>query len=167
MVKPPLQVSDKDASSCSTLTSCANATAETLGFVRFIMDLGAQMTGAVLTDALAKLSMLKSRGHGKSRHVNTNLLWIQDFNDEKTIAEQKSAQDKTLHRYAYRKCNADVIKYQLSKSQVEFKDGRNEIAYEVDMMSQSDALIELARCTSTKPRHSKEVPRNGAQRHQV
>ena len=60
------------------------------------MDLGEPMTGAVLTDVTATLSMITRHGVGTSRHVNTNCLWIQDLNDEKTSAEQQCARDKTL-----------------------------------------------------------------------
>ena len=57
------------------------ATAESLGIVSLFNDIGVAMSAGVLTDASATLSMIKRRRLGKTRHVDTNYLWIQDVQD--------------------------------------------------------------------------------------
>ena len=63
----------------------AGSTAESLGAISLFKDLGAIVNAGVFTDASATLSMIKRRGLGKARHVNTNYLWIQDVNERKVI----------------------------------------------------------------------------------
>ena len=65
------------------------ATAESLGIVSLFRDVGRLLFAGVFTDASATLSMIKRRGLGKTRHVDTNYLWIQDVHDRREVSFDK------------------------------------------------------------------------------
>ena len=71
------------------LYGCIKATALTLGVVSLYGDLGVHTTGAVLTDASATLSRIRKKGLGKSRHVHTSDLWVQDAHAQQIVDDQK------------------------------------------------------------------------------
>lgn len=54
------------------------AAAEGLGLLSMLNDLGWFMNGEVWGDARAALGIIDRRGVGKTRHVDTGLLWIQE-----------------------------------------------------------------------------------------
>ena len=73
------------------LYGCVKATAESLGVMSLYRDLGNRMTASVLTDASATLSMIKKKGLGKARHINTNYLWVQEVNCRRDVEFDKVA----------------------------------------------------------------------------
>ena len=54
------------------------ATAETIGIINMIHDLGRQMTGVAYADSSAALAIADRKGSGKLRHINIRMLWIQE-----------------------------------------------------------------------------------------
>ena len=52
-------------------------------------DVGGNMTVHVLSDANADLGIIKRRGFSKTRHLDTNWLWIQEKNANKSIEYSK------------------------------------------------------------------------------
>ena len=60
------------------------ASAEALGLVSLLQDLGYTVKGEIWGDASAALGVINRRGLGKTRHIETGLLWIQQ-----TAAEQR------------------------------------------------------------------------------
>ena len=58
------------------LYGIVKATAELKGLMILWMDLGVVLSGHLLADASAALGILKRRGLGKVRHLNTNYLWV-------------------------------------------------------------------------------------------
>ena len=67
------------------------ASAEALGFFSLLKDLGYNLSGEVWGDASAALGIINRRGLGKTRHIDTGLLWIQQ-----TAAEQRLRYHKVL-----------------------------------------------------------------------
>ena len=53
------------------------ASAETLGIVPMMADFGLKMIGGVWGDAQAVLGITSRNGFGKTRHIQTGLLWTQ------------------------------------------------------------------------------------------
>ena len=60
------------------LYGIVKATAELKGLISLWKDLGIQLSGHLLADASAALGILKRRGLGKVRHLNTNFFWVQE-----------------------------------------------------------------------------------------
>ena len=71
------------------LYGCVKATAEAIGLTSLFRDLGSEIKASVMTDASATLSMIKKKGLGKARHIQTNYLWIQDVNSRNELGFSK------------------------------------------------------------------------------
>ena len=61
----------------SELYASLKASAETLGVLAMLKDLGWRMHGEVWGDANAALGIINRRGVGKTRHIETGVWWIQ------------------------------------------------------------------------------------------
>ena len=66
------------SSADAELYGVVRASAETVGLISMYKDFGTHMSGVVLGDASAALSIVARRGLGKLRHLDTNFLWIQE-----------------------------------------------------------------------------------------
>ena len=60
------------------LVAMTKATAETIGVLHMIQDLGRKMKGVVYADSSAALAIADRRGSGKLRHINIRMLWLQE-----------------------------------------------------------------------------------------
>ena len=63
----------------SELYAALKAAAETLGLLAILKDLGWVLTGEVWSDANAAIGIINRNGLGKTRHIETGLLWIQQI----------------------------------------------------------------------------------------
>lgn len=75
----------------SELYATLKAAAETLGMISMMKDLGWNVTGEAWGDASAALGIINRRGLGKTRHIDTGLLWIRQ-----TVAERQLKFSKVL-----------------------------------------------------------------------
>ena len=75
----------------SELYATLRAAAEALGTMAMMKDLGCQVSGEIWSDASAALGIIHRTGLGKTRHIDTGLLWIQQ-----TAAEQRLKFQKVL-----------------------------------------------------------------------
>ena len=66
---------------CASLT----AAAETLGILSMLKDQGWRRHGEVWGDANAALGVINRNGLGKTRHIDTGLLWIQQMAAEQRL----------------------------------------------------------------------------------
>ena len=73
----------------SELYATLKAAAETLGMLSIMKDLGWIMRGELWGDASAALGIIHRRGLGKTRHIDTGLLWIQQTAAEKRLSFNK------------------------------------------------------------------------------
>ena len=62
----------------SELYAALKAPAEGLGTMSVLSDLGWYMEGEIWGDASAALGIINGRGLGKTRHIDTGHLWIQE-----------------------------------------------------------------------------------------
>lgn len=62
----------------SELYATLKASAETLGVMAMARDLGYNLKRQILGDASAALGMIHRRGLGKTRHIDTSYLWVQE-----------------------------------------------------------------------------------------
>ena len=60
------------------LVAMTKATAETMGIMSMIRDLGHDKKGIVYADSSAALAIADRKGSGKLRHINIRFLWIQE-----------------------------------------------------------------------------------------
>lgn len=56
------------------LVAMTKATAETMGILNMIQDLGEQRKGIVYADSSAALAIADRKGSGKLRHINIRML---------------------------------------------------------------------------------------------
>ena len=75
------------------------ATAETIGITNLFLDRGTKVSGIILTDASAALSLIKRRGLGKNRHISTRYMWIQDNSDQQRMKFEKVQGTETVQMY--------------------------------------------------------------------
>ena len=61
----------------SELMGMVKAASEGLGVTALMRDLGIEVTGTVATDSAAALGIASRQGLGKVRHLDVNLLWVQ------------------------------------------------------------------------------------------
>ena len=65
------------------------ASAEGLGMMSLLKDFSYEVKGEVLGDASAALSIIHCRGLGRTRHIDTGLLWTQQTAAEKRLQYNK------------------------------------------------------------------------------
>ena len=66
----------------STLYATLKASAKTLGIISMLNDYGVKVTGEIWGDAQAALGIIHRKGLGKTRHIQTGLLWVQQVSAE-------------------------------------------------------------------------------------
>ena len=73
------------------LYGMVKASAELLGAMSAMHDFGNELQGHVLGDSSAALGIVKRQILGKTRHIDTNFLWVQEKQATKQIAYEKTA----------------------------------------------------------------------------
>ena len=69
----------------SELYAMIKASAESLGMLSMLKDFGLHVSGEIWGDASAAIGMINRSGLGKTRHIETGLLWIQQTAAEKQL----------------------------------------------------------------------------------
>ena len=70
----------------SELYATLKASAEILGILSMLTDFGFSMAGEIWGDAQAALGIINRNGLGKTRHIQTGLLWIQQVTAQKRLS---------------------------------------------------------------------------------
>ena len=73
----------------SELAAAVRTSSELLGLISMALDLGYKIEGDVWIDASAAMGILNRRGCGKIRHLDTQLLWVQQKQLRGTIDYKK------------------------------------------------------------------------------
>ncbi len=71
------------------LVAMCKLSAELLGVLSMLKDLGESKTGTVLADSTAALAIADRKGSGKLRHINIRLLWIQERKNKEELTSEK------------------------------------------------------------------------------
>ena len=71
------------------LVALTKATAETMGILSMIRDLGRSLKGVVYADSSAALAIADRLGSGKLRHINIRMLWLQEKERRKEVEMRK------------------------------------------------------------------------------
>ena len=73
----------------SEFYAALKAAAETLGMAAIMKDFGWKLRGEVWGDASAALGIINKQGLGKTRHIDTGCLWIQQVAAQQRLRFQK------------------------------------------------------------------------------
>ena len=69
----------------SELYATLKASAQTLGLLAMLHDYGVKVSSEIWGDAQVALGIIHRKGQGKTRHVQTGLLWVQQLSAEKRL----------------------------------------------------------------------------------
>ena len=118
----------------SEFYAALKASAEGLGMLSLLKDYGLVMRGQVFGDASAALGIINRKGLGRTRHIDTGLLWIQE-----TAAAKRSQFTKVLGtinpadlmtKYLTR----DVLMGHCERINLIYKEGRAHAAPKLNMV---------------------------------
>ena len=73
----------------SELYASLKASAETIGMLAMLKDLGWRLHGEVWGDANAALGIINRCGLGKTRHIDTSYVWVQQVAAERRLMFSK------------------------------------------------------------------------------
>ena len=79
----------------SEFYAALKAAAEGLGLLSMMKDFGYLLKGEVYGDASAALGIIHRKGLGRTRHIDTGLLWIQQTAAEKRLQYFKASEETT------------------------------------------------------------------------
>ena len=98
------------------------------GLLSIARDLGETLRLEVLTDSSAAVGVCRRKGIGKVRHLNTNLLWIQDkVRDGSLILRKVLGTENSADLLTKHLTNAVMVDH-LSRLGLSFEQGRSDLA---------------------------------------
>jgi hypothetical protein len=115
----------------SELYGIVRATCETLGLITLIEDLGGTASARLHMDATAARGIVDREGVSKVRHLDVNILWLQEqlARDKvpllKVLGTENSADLATKH------LSQDMIRKHTERMSLEFREGRAKKAVEL------------------------------------
>ena len=108
----------------SGLYATLRAASEGLGLLAVAKDLGITLRGEVWGDASAALGIIKRRGLGKTRHIDTGFLWIQQTAAERRLQFGKAlGRDNPADLYT-KYLDWETIQRHSDKISIEYTEGR-------------------------------------------
>ena len=121
----------------SELYAALKASAETFGMLAIMNDFGWRLRGEVWGDASAALGIINRQGLGKTRHIDTGCLWIQQV-----AVQQRSTFHKVLGTNNFadlftKHFEEKVNRLHTNDLSFHFKEGRSSEAPQLHKMSQS------------------------------
>ena len=122
----------------SELYATLKAAAETLGMISMMKDLGWDVTGEVWGDASAALGIINRRGLGKTRHIDTGLLWSQQSAAERQLKFSKALGTNNPADLHTKHLDANTIEKHTKAMAYEFIEGRAKEAPKLHMLETDD-----------------------------
>ncbi len=127
----------------SEFYAALRASAEGLGIMSILKDFGMVVTGNVLGDASAALGIINRKGLGRTRHIDTGLLWIQQTAAEKRLSYQKVLGVDNPADLMTKYLNVETIDRHCNKLNVSFPGGRAAAAPNLNVIFETKAVWEL------------------------
>ena len=118
------------------LYAAINACSETLGFLSLLKDYQIHATGKIMSDASAALGIIKRQGLGRTRHIHTSYLWIQQVN-ERGINFNKVPGLENCADLFTKPLTRESAEHLSELVGMELPDGHDEIAFTINFMGQS------------------------------
>ena len=116
----------------SEFYAALKASAETFGVLSMMKDSGYEIKGEILGDASAALGIIHRKGLGRTRHIDTGLLWIQQTAAEKRLEYSKVLGTINPADLMTKYLTAEVIAAHSERLGGDFKKGRAEVAPKIN-----------------------------------
>ncbi len=133
----------------SEFYAALKASAEGLGMMSIMKDFGVHVQGEVLGDASAALGIINRKGLGRTRHIDTGLLWIQQTAAEKRLKYSKVLGVENPADLMTKYLNVETIDRHCKKLDVSFPGGRAAAAPQLNSVNATRALWELGQGART------------------
>ena len=119
------------------------ASAETLGIIALMADMGLNVGGEVLSDSTAALGIAQRQGIGKLRHVRTQALWVQEARSEGRLKYKKVLGSRNPADALTKYMASPLMNQHTETVGMEFRCGRAEAAPELNSVTTyAEAAIE-------------------------
>ena len=117
------------------LVAMVKMATELLGVIYLARDWGYVMKGTVLADSSAALAITRRRGSGKLRHINVNLLWVQQKSEQEELSFVKVEGTVNPADLMTKYVNAEKLWRHAARLGLEQKSGRAECGLELQGVS--------------------------------
>ena len=119
----------------SEVYAALKTSSETLGIISMSKDFGYVLTGKVWGDASAALSIIHRKGLGRTRHIDTSYLWIQQIAAQRRLAYAKVlGRDNPADLYT-KYLDAATAERHVNRFKCAHEEGRSKIAPELHLIS--------------------------------
>ena len=119
------------------LYATVKASCEVIGMSSIYQDFGITIPGSVLGDANAALGMIRRKGIGKTRHIDTSFLWVQEKSASKEIKYGKIPGKDNPADLFTKFLSGDEIDKHMTAMDFEFKSGHDDIALTLDTFDEN------------------------------
>ena len=119
----------------SELYAVLRTAAETLGFISIGKDMNYKLGGRVWGDASEALGIIHRRGLGRTRHIDTSLLWVQQVAAERRLAFAKVLGRDNPADLFTKHLDAKTSDKHVSRIKCEYAGGRSAIMPELHRLS--------------------------------
>ncbi len=120
------------------LYGIVKASSETLGICSMMRDIGIHAKGHIMTDASAALGIVRRKGLGRVRHLETNLLWIQDRASRGDMVYGKVPGEKNMADIYTKPLTAEGINKHVTAMGCTFAEGKDDIALSIHHLGHKD-----------------------------
>ena len=131
----------------SELYGIVRATCEILGFLSLLSDLGINKRTRLHMDATAAKGIIDRQGLSKVRHLDVNLLWLQEQIARETVPLEKILGTENCADLMTKHLSQEVIKGHVERLNMEFRMGRTDkaanlqtVAYKIDDRGREDRI---------------------------
>jgi hypothetical protein len=108
------------------------ASAETLGVLALMRDMGQEVEGEVFADSTAALGIAQRQGMGKLRHVRTQALWVQEVRAEGRLGYKKVLGSRNPADALTKYMASPLMEQHVATVGLEFRGGRADSAPTLD-----------------------------------
>ena len=122
------------------LNAAIKACSETLGFLSLLKDYQIHVKGKVMSDASAALGIIKRQGLGRTRHIHTSYLWVQQVNDQGINLSKVPGTENCANMFT-KPVTRESAEHLSELIGMEFPEGHDEIALTINFMGQSKRQI--------------------------
>ena len=122
------------------LYAAIKACSETLGFLSLLKDYQLHVKGKVMSDASAALCIIKRQGLGRTRHIHTSYLWVQQVNDQGINLSKVPGTENCADMFT-KPVTRESAEHLSELIGMEFPEGHDEIAFTINFMGQSKHQI--------------------------
>ena len=121
----------------SELYAAVRACVEGLGYHTLCADIGDEVAVRTHLDASAAIGIVERRGLARVRHIDVDVLWIQEQQARRLLLIQKiSGSQNPVGLMTKHVAGAKILKY-LALMGLEFRDGRPDSAAQLHMLEAS------------------------------